>query len=63
MPRSICLPTKAIKAPPRLVAITLWGANGHNLRCHANEEDFDLVREAGAAIDLVEQLFGHYLVN
>ena len=48
---------------PRLVAIMLWGVNGHVQRLYATREEFDLLHEAVAVVDRVEELFGHLVQN
>ena len=47
---------------PRLAAIALWGASSHTLKRYANEEGFDLVIEAVAAVGRVEAVFKPLLI-
>lgn len=60
--RDFNLPAESI-GTPRLVAIMLWGVNGHVQRLYAQHEDFDFAREAVAVVDEVEELFGHLVQN
>ena len=45
----------------RLIAITLWGANEHVISNLRRKAEFDLVQEAVAIIDRVENLYSHIL--
>ncbi len=45
----------------RLAAIMLWGVNARVQRLHVSQKNYNLAKEAVAAVDAVENLFKHLL--